>query len=110
VLFRSALTKLDVLTGLDKVRICTGYRTKDGSDLTLAVPTNLDVLASCEPVYEDMDGWTEDIRRARSREELPRNARRYIERLETLADTELFLVSVGAGRNETIILKNPFSL
>ena len=105
-----ALTKLDVLTGLGKIRICTGYRTKDGSDLTLAVPTNLDVLTSCEPVYEDMEGWTEDISQARSVEELPKNARRYIERIETLADTELVLVSVGAGRNETIVLKNPFSV
>ncbi|PIZ19615.1 MAG: hypothetical protein COY50_09135 [Deltaproteobacteria bacterium CG_4_10_14_0_8_um_filter_43_12] len=56
-----------------------------------------------------MDGWTEDIGEARYIKELPKNARRYIERLEALAATEMILVSVGAGREETIILKNPFN-
>jgi adenylosuccinate synthase len=104
-----ALTKLDVLTGLEKIKICVGYHTETGEEWKDSVPSNINVLAKCRPVYEEMEGWTEDISQARTIEELPKNARRYIERLETLADTGLVLVSVGAGRNETIILKNPFS-
>ncbi|MDQ5987464.1 MAG: Adenylosuccinate synthetase [Syntrophus sp. SKADARSKE-3] len=104
-----ALTKLDVLTGLDKLKICVGYKREDGVEFTESIPANIPALAKCRPIYEEMDGWTEDISQARSVEELPKNARRYIERLETLADTPLVLVSVGAGRNETIVIKNPFS-
>lgn len=104
-----ALTKLDVLTGLEKVKICVGYRMETGEELTESTPSNLKDLVTCEPIYEEMDGWTEDISHARSVDDLPKNVRRYIERLETLADTPLVLVSVGAGRNETIVLKNPFS-
>ncbi|MBN1380980.1 MAG: adenylosuccinate synthase [Deltaproteobacteria bacterium] len=104
-----ALTKLDVLTGLDKLKLCIGYRTSKGEIYTESIPANVNSLADCQPIYEEMDGWSEDITQARSLEELPRNTRRYLERLETLADTKLQLVSVGAGREETIILKNPFS-
>jgi len=104
-----ALTKLDVLTGLDKLKICVGYRLGNGGEFVDSMPSNIHDLAKCQPIYEEMEGWTEDIGQARRIEELPRNARRYLERLETLADTNLVLVSVGAGRNETIIIKNPFS-
>ncbi|NPU86414.1 MAG: adenylosuccinate synthase [Syntrophaceae bacterium] len=102
-----AVTKLDVLTGIEKLKICVGYRTGEGvfSD---AVPANPRVLARCEAVYEEMDGWTEDIRNAREIQDLPKNARKYLEQIEALSDTKLVLVSVGAARNETIILKNPF--
>jgi adenylosuccinate synthase len=95
------------LTGLEKVKICVGYKTENG-DVTDAVPSNMKTLSRCQPIYEEMDGWTEDIGNARDISELPRNARRYIERLESLTDSRLVLVSVGPGRNETIILKNPF--
>ena len=102
-----ALTKLDVLTGLEKLKICTGYRTEE-EEFTESVPANLRILNRCRPVYEELDGWMEDIRGARRIEELPKNTRRYIERLETLAGVKLVLVSVGPGRNETIVLNNPF--
>jgi adenylosuccinate synthase len=102
-----ALTKLDVLTGLEKLKICTGYRTEQ-EEFTESVPANLKTLNRCRPVYEELDGWMEDIRGARRIEELPKNTRRYIERLETLAGVKLVLVSVGPGRNETIVLSNPF--
>jgi adenylosuccinate synthase len=102
-----ALTKLDVLTGLDKLKICIGYETSQGK-FTESVPSNPRLLAQCRPIYEEMDGWTEDITKATHIEELPQNTRRYIEKLEALAGVELVLVSVGAGREETIILKNPF--
>ncbi|MDX9822237.1 MAG: adenylosuccinate synthetase, partial [Syntrophales bacterium] len=66
-------------------------------------------LASCKPVYEEMDGWTEDIRQARQIDDLPKKAKRYVQRLEVLSGTKLALVSVGAGREETIKVKNPFA-
>ena len=103
-----ALTKLDVLTGILRLNICVGYKTQKGQ-FTESVPSNPRLLAECEPVYEEMEGWTEDISKARHIKELPKNAIRYIKRLEELAGTKLVLVSVGAGREETIILKNPFT-
>jgi adenylosuccinate synthase len=102
-----ALTKLDVLTGLEKLKICVGYKTPQG-EFTESLPSNPRLLAQCQPIYEEMNGWTEDITKATHIEELPQNTRRYIERLEVLAGVKLVLVSVGAGREETIILKNPF--
>jgi adenylosuccinate synthase len=103
-----ALTKLDVLTGIEKLNICVAYRTPQG-EFTESVPSNPRLLTQCEPVYEEMAGWKENITKARKIEELPRNTRRYVERLEELAGAKLVLVSVGAGREETIILKNPFA-
>ncbi len=104
-----AITKLDVLNGLEKVKICIGYKAKDG-EWKDAVPTNRKVLESCEPVYEVLDGWSEDIRHARTFAELPANTRRYIQRVEEISGVEVILVSVGPGRNETIIKKRPFSM
>jgi adenylosuccinate synthase len=103
-----AVTKLDVLTGLEKLKICVGYRAATGEEYTESVPANLKTLAACEPVYQELDGWTEDIRDAKQIDDLPKNTRKYIERLEILAGVPLVLVSVGAGRESTIVLKNPF--
>lgn len=104
-----AITKLDVLNGLEKVKICIGYRTKDG-EWTDSVPSNRQVLESCEPVYEVVEGWSEDIRSVRTFEELPASTRRYIQCVEEMSGVEVILVSVGPGRNETIIKKRPFSM
>jgi len=102
-----ALTKLDVLTGIEKLKICIAYRTPQG-EFTESVPSNLRLLAQCQPVYEEVDGWKEDISKATHIGKLPQNTRKYIERLESLTGVKMMLVSVGAGREETIILKNPF--
>ncbi|MDP1989732.1 MAG: adenylosuccinate synthase [Syntrophales bacterium] len=102
-----ALTKLDVLTGIEKLKICVGYR-MDRETFTESVPANLRHLNRCHPVYEEMDGWTDDIRGAKQITDLPLNTRRYIERLEELSRVRLVLVSVGPDRDETIILNNPF--
>ena len=104
-----AVTKLDVLTGIKTLKICVGYRTPSGEEYSESVPSNPNVLASCQPIYEEMEGWSEDIREARQIEDLPKNAKRYVERLEMLSGTKLMLVSVGAGREETIKIKNPFA-
>jgi adenylosuccinate synthase len=103
-----ALTKLDVLTGIDKLKICTGYRT-EREEFTESVPASLRVLGRCRPVYEELDGWTDDIRGARRIEELPQSTRRYIARLEELAGTRMVLVSVGPDRDATIATKDPFA-
>jgi adenylosuccinate synthase len=102
-----ALTKLDVLTGIDKIHICVGYKTPSGEFME-SVPSNLKILTQTEPIYEVMEGWKEDITSARTVEDLPQNARRYVERIEALSGVKLFLISVGPGREETIIMKNPF--
>ena len=102
-----ALTKLDVLTGIDTLNICSGYRGENG-EFTESAPSNLRILEDCEPVYEEMAGWTEDISGARKVEELPRNARKYVEKIEELSGVKVILISVGAGREETIVIKGPF--
>lgn len=103
-----ALTKLDVLQGIEKIKICVAYRWNN-EEFTESVPANINVLAQCEPVYEEVDGWSEDISTARTLDDLPRNARRYIERLELLTGTKCVLVSIDAGREGTIVTKNPFA-
>lgn len=102
-----AITKLDVLTGLDKIKICVGYKTPAG-DYTHTVPADIRVLSGCQPVYEEFPGWKEDISPARKMDELPSSARKYLNRLEELAQARIALVSVGSGREETISLKDPF--
>jgi adenylosuccinate synthase len=102
------LTKLDVLTGQDPLRICVGYdfqgtRYDD-------FPAALQVLRGLEPIYEDHPGWKEPISGARSLDELPTNARKYLNRLEELTGTSMLVVSVGARREETMLLGNPFAL
>jgi adenylosuccinate synthase len=103
-----AITKLDVLTGIEKLKICTGYRTEN-EEFTESVPANIRLLAKCSPVYEELDGWTENIRGAKRIEDLPRNTRRYVERLEDLSGVRNFLISVGPDRDETITLADPYA-
>jgi adenylosuccinate synthase len=101
-----ALTKLDVLSGFETIRICTGYAYED--QILSEIPASIDVLARCSPVYEDVPGWCSDIGSIRKFEDLPLNARKYINRLEELTRCPIVLVSVGARRDETIVLRNPF--
>jgi len=102
-----ALTKLDVLTGFKKIRICTDYRT--GGKTYHDFPSSVKVLKTAEPVWEDMEGWDEPLSGAKKLADLPKNARRYVRRLEEIIGTEMILVSVGPGREQTIMLKNPFN-
>lgn len=102
-----ALTKLDVLTGIDPLRICVGYKIDD-KIFSESVPPTAKALGECIPVYEEMPGWTEDIGGSKTMDDLPANARKYIMRLEGLAGVPVSLVSVGPGRSETIMLANPF--
>ena len=97
---------LDVLTGFDKIKICTAY--KMGNEIIQNFPASLEDLAKCEPVYEELDGWNEDITNVERYEDLPENAKKYISRIEELIDVNIDLVSVGPNRNQTIIRKNIF--
>jgi adenylosuccinate synthase len=102
-----AITKLDVLTGLDKIKICVGYKSVQG-EFTDAVPSNIGTLSKCEPVYEEFDGWKENISHAKKMGDLPANTQKFLRRLEELSGVNVILVSVGSGREETITLKDPF--
>ena len=95
-----ALTKLDVLSGLENIRICTAYRI-DGEEMEY-FPSSAAVLEKCEPVYTDMPGW-EEQELGGSYEDLPVNARRFVEKIEEELDTRISFISTGPGRKETII-------
>jgi len=101
-----ALTKLDVLSDFDTIKVCTGYAFEGKMLETL--PAALEVFENCQPVYEELPGWRSDITGAKSFEDLPENARAYVRRLEELAGCQIVMVSVGPRRDQTIILRNPF--
>jgi len=79
-----------------------------GGETTDEFPTSVKRLEACEPVYEEMEGFSEDVRKARKMSQLPAAARRYLDRIQELTETEILMVSVGPGREETIRIKNPF--
>ncbi|WP_194192631.1 adenylosuccinate synthase [Clostridium chrysemydis] len=98
-----AVTKIDTLAGLEKIKVCTGY--KFNGEVIDYFPASLEDLAKCEPVYEEFEGWDESVAEARSYEELPVNARKYIERIEEFTDTRVSIVSVGPKRDQTMRVK-----
>lgn len=100
------ITKLDVLDGLESIQICTGYVTNGKTRST--TPTGADRLADCKPVYEEMPGWQENTAGLREYDQLPENARNYLKRIEEITDTPVDIISTGADRDETIILRHPF--
>lgn len=102
-----AITKLDVLGGLEELKICTGYEVK-GNRLN-EFPASLKVLAECTPLYETLPGWSDDISTIRQFGDLPQTTKTYLKRVEELSETPIQIVSVGPGRDETIVLKNPFA-
>ncbi len=100
------LTKLDVLDGLETVKICVGYKDADGNDIS--VPFDAEGWDCVEPVYEEMPGWTDSTFGAQKWEELPAAAQAYIKRLEELVGAPADIVSTGPDRVETIVLRHPF--
>ncbi|MGZ8426171.1 MAG: adenylosuccinate synthase [Candidatus Binatia bacterium] len=101
-----ALTKLDVLTGFKKIPICTAY-SYNGQTVS-EFPASSKVMAAAQPIYEDMNGWTERLDDVRKFSDLPATAQKYVRRIEAVIGTEIILVSVGPGREQTIVLRNPF--
>ena len=100
------ITKLDVLDGLDTVRVAVGYMVHgERRDI---LPVGAEALAICEPVYEEYPGWKESTVGIKSFDRLPKNAQAYLKRLEALVEAPVALISTGADREETIVLKHPF--
>ena len=101
-----AVTRLDTLSGLPTLKICTGYLYK-GERLT-EFPHRLEVLRECQPVYEEMPGWQEDISHLNSYEALPETAKRYLQRIVELVGVPIALISIGRERAQTIGLEDAF--
>jgi adenylosuccinate synthase len=96
------ITKLDVLDGMETLKICTAYEL-DGETLTTP-PTNADNFAMCKPVYEELPGWTESTVGVTDYDKLPANAKAYLDRIAELVETPITIVSTGPDREETILL------
>jgi len=101
------VTKLDVLDGLDSIRVCVGY--KIGGEVRLTPPLLSEHFGDCEAVYEDLPGWKESSVGVTRYGDLPANARSYLERLQALVGVPIHIISTGADRDQTIVLKHPFS-
>jgi adenylosuccinate synthase len=102
-----ALTKLDVLSGQPTIKIATSYEA-DGHKYN-TMPSNIRITEKVKPVYEEIPGWQEEIDGARSVDDLPMHARDYIKRVEDITETPAVIISVGPARDETLLLKNPFT-
>ena len=101
-----SVTKLDVLTGLETLKICVGYEIQ-GKRFD-SRPSSLKRLAQCTPIYEEMPGWQEDISHARKLDQLPDRARAYLKRIEELTEVPFSIISIGPAREQTIILQDLF--
>jgi adenylosuccinate synthase len=104
---RLAITKLDVLSGFEKIKICTGYTYK-GEKLQ-CFPSNISILKGCEPIYTEMDGWKEDISSVADLNGLPSQARNYIRKIEELTGVKIYAVSLGASREKILFLSELFN-
>jgi len=102
-----AITKLDVLSGFEKINICVGYSYK-GEQLS-SFPSNNQVFKDIEPIYEEMEGWKDDISEAKDISELPIQARKYLEKLEETTSVPIYTVSLGPSREKIIFLNEIFS-
>ena len=101
------ITKLDVLDGLETLRICTGYRI-DGA-LTDMPPPGAEAMEKCEPVYESLSGWTQSTFGIKRLDDLPEAARGYLKRIEAICGVPVDMISTGPDREETIVLRHPFN-
>lgn len=97
-----AVTKLDTLSGIDKIKVCTGYEL-DGRVIDY-FPASLEDLARCKPVYEEFDGWDSSVENARTYDELCENAKIYLKKIEEFTGVKIAIVSVGPGREQTIVI------
>ena len=100
------MTKLDVLDGMDEIKICVGYRIN--GTLTDMLPSGAEDAASCVPLYESMPGWQGSTVGVKRYDELPAKARAYLERIEAICGVPVDMISTGADREETIVRRHPF--
>ena len=103
---RLAITKLDVLSGFDTIKVCVGYRYR--GEILSDFPSNINILKDCEPVYEDIEGWKEDISTVTDFGDLPAHARNYIRKIEQLTGVTIYAVSLGASREKILFLSDLF--
>jgi adenylosuccinate synthase len=101
------MMKLDVMDGMERVKLCTGYKL-NGADCDI-LPFGADLLAQCEPVYEDMPGWTESTVGITQFDKLPKAAQNYLNRLEAVCGVPVDLISTGPDREQTIVRRHPFA-
>jgi len=101
-----SLMLLDILSGLDTIKLCCAYKL-DGEYIDY-IPADNNLLERCEPVYLEMDGWKEDITDVKSFKELPKNAQKYIEKIEELIEVKVKIFSVGPDKIQTIVRENIF--
>lgn len=97
-----SVTKIDTLAGLDKLKVCVGYKFED--KVIDYFPASLEDLAKCEPIYEEFDGWDDSVADARSYEELPENAKIYLKRIEEFTGVKIAIISVGPRRDQTMVV------
>ena len=100
------VTKLDVLDAVEKIRVCTAYRYE--GTVRQTPPSGAEALAKCEPIYEELPGWGESTLGVREFGRLPKNAQNYLRRIEELTETRIDLISTGAEREDTIVVRHPF--
>ncbi|MEK6211135.1 MAG: adenylosuccinate synthase [Pseudomonadota bacterium] len=101
------VTKLDVLDGVETLQVGVGYRV--GKETLDILPSGADALAECEPIYEEIPGWTESTVGIKRHQDLPKNARNYLKRIEETCGVPIDLISTGPDREETIVLRHPFA-
>ncbi|TCS80790.1 adenylosuccinate synthase [Tepidibacillus fermentans] len=101
-----SLNSIDVLTGIPTLKICVAY--KYNGEVLENYPANLNILSKCEPIYEELPGWTEDISSVRSLHDLPINARHYVERISQLTGIPIAIFSVGPNRDQTNMIRGVF--
>ena len=100
------LTKLDVLSGLEQLKICTGYKYE--KKIIKNFTTDINILENCEPIYEELPGWKENLDKINKFEDLAENAKKYIKRIEQMMEIPICIVSIGPERNQTLILRKDF--
>ena len=101
------MTKLDVLDGLDNIRICTGYRVEN--EVYSTPPVGEELYKACAPIYEEMPGWQESTEGITEYAKLPKNAESYLKKIEEVTGAPIDIISTGADRRETIIMRHPFA-
>jgi adenylosuccinate synthase len=101
-----AITKLDVLSGFDRIKICVGYRYK--GELLTEFPSNSEILKNCIPLYEEVDGWEGDLSSIKNISDLPPQARDYLDKIEETTGVPIWILSLGASREKVIFIKDIF--
>jgi adenylosuccinate synthase len=101
------MTKLDVLDEFDTIKLCVGYK-MNGCLLEL-LPPGATAAAKCEPIYESFAGWRQSTAGIRTWDDLPLNARQYLQRIEAITGVPIDMISTGPDRDETILLRHPFN-